>query len=132
MTVGRLETATRRGLSDRVLKPLHRPTVSALPSDSLIRQQVIEELMRQIMHYDAEFRHEDATFAVGSREALTAVRVRLEHGDQFDPRATPEGQGGQSIASFERCRHVGFTPNSGRMTATQQIDALGQKLAETA
>ena len=32
-----------------------------------------------------------------------------------------------SIASFERCRHVGFTPNSGRMAATQQTDASGQK-----
>ena len=30
-----------------------------------------------------------------------------------------------SIASFERCRHVGFTPDSGRMTATQRTDALG-------
>ena len=29
VTVGRLETATGRGLSDRVLKPLHRPTVPA-------------------------------------------------------------------------------------------------------
>ncbi len=29
VTVGRLETATRRGLSDRALKPLHRPTVPA-------------------------------------------------------------------------------------------------------
>ena len=31
-----------------------------------------------------------------------------------------------SIASFERCRHVCFTPDSGRMTATQRTDALGQ------
>jgi hypothetical protein len=59
--------------------------VSALPSDSLIRQQVIEELMRQIMHYDAEFRHEDATFAVGSREALTAVRVDWSMGTNSTP-----------------------------------------------
>jgi hypothetical protein len=32
-----------------------------------------------------------------------------------------------SIASSERRRHVGFTPDSGRMTATQRNDALGQK-----
>ena len=32
-----------------------------------------------------------------------------------------------SIASSERRRHVGFTPDSGRMTATQRTDALGQK-----
>ena len=36
-------------------------TVAELTSqqDGLIRQQVIEELMRQIMHYDAEFRREE-------------------------------------------------------------------------
>ena len=32
-----------------------------------------------------------------------------------------------SVASFERCRHVGFTPDFGRMTATRRTDALGQK-----
>ena len=52
VTVGRLKRATRRGLSDRVLKPLH-------PS-------IAEHLMRQIMHYDKEFRREVATSAVGS------------------------------------------------------------------
>ena len=50
--------------------------MSALPSDSLIRQQdrvlkplhpsIAEHLMRQIMHYDKEFRREVATSAVGS------------------------------------------------------------------
>jgi hypothetical protein len=34
--------------------------------DGAIRQQVIEQLMRQIMHYDAEFRREEATSVVGS------------------------------------------------------------------
>jgi hypothetical protein len=34
--------------------------------DGVIRQQVIEQLMRQIMHYDGEFRREEATSAVGS------------------------------------------------------------------
>jgi hypothetical protein len=38
-------------------------TVAPLTSQ---RQQVIEQLMRQIMHYDAEFRREEATSAVGS------------------------------------------------------------------
>jgi hypothetical protein len=32
----------------------------------LIRQQVIEQLMRQIMRYDAEFRREEATSAVSA------------------------------------------------------------------
>ena len=30
-----------------------------------------------------------------------------------------------SFASVEQCRHVGFTPDSGRMIATQRTDALG-------
>ena len=34
--------------------------------DGTIRQQLIEQLMRQIMHYDAEFRCEEATSAVSS------------------------------------------------------------------
>ena len=43
-------------------------TVAELTSqqDGVIRQQVIEQLMRQIMHYDAEFRREEATSTVGS------------------------------------------------------------------
>src|SRR6476660_9360126 len=43
-------------------------TVAELTSqqDGVIRQQVIEQLMRQIMHYEGEFRREDATSAVGS------------------------------------------------------------------
>jgi hypothetical protein len=36
--------------------------------DGVIRQQLIEHLMRQIMHYDAEFRREDAAEgAIGSQ-----------------------------------------------------------------
>jgi hypothetical protein len=31
-----------------------------------VRQQIIETLMREIMEYDAEFRREDASGAVGS------------------------------------------------------------------
>jgi hypothetical protein len=43
-------------------------TVAELTSgqDGAIRRQLIEELMREIMHYDAEFRREDATGASGS------------------------------------------------------------------
>src|SRR6478736_9519317 len=43
-------------------------TVAELTSqqDGFIRQQVIEQLMRQITHYDTEFRREDSTSAVGS------------------------------------------------------------------
>jgi hypothetical protein len=43
-------------------------TVAELTSqqDGFIRQQVIEQLMRQIMDYDGEFRREEGTSAVGS------------------------------------------------------------------
>jgi len=43
-------------------------TVAELTSqqDGVIRRQVIEELMRQIMHYEAEFRREEATSVAGS------------------------------------------------------------------
>ena len=34
--------------------------------DGVIRQQLIEQLMREIMKYDAEFRRDDATGVVGS------------------------------------------------------------------
>ena len=35
--------------------------------DGAIRQQVIEQLMRRIMHYDGEFRREEAAGAIASR-----------------------------------------------------------------
>ncbi len=43
-------------------------TVAELTSqqDGLIRQQVLEHLMRQVMQYDAEFRREEMTSAVSS------------------------------------------------------------------
>ena len=43
-------------------------TVAELTSqqEGVIRQEVIEHLMRQIMHYDGEFRREAATSAGGS------------------------------------------------------------------
>jgi hypothetical protein len=43
-------------------------TVAELTSrqDGTIRQELIEELMREIMNYDAEFRREDATGVSGS------------------------------------------------------------------
>ena len=34
--------------------------------DGMIRQQLIEQLMREIMSYDAEFRRDDAAGAIGS------------------------------------------------------------------
>jgi len=38
----------------------------ALSKDGMIRQQLIEQLMREIMNYDAEFRREHAAGEIGS------------------------------------------------------------------
>ena len=53
--------------ADEVIDAIAK-TVAELTSqqDGAICQQVIEQLMRQIIHYDAEFRREEATSAVGS------------------------------------------------------------------
>src|SRR6476620_1114496 len=53
--------------ADEVIDAIAK-TVAELTSqqDGVIRQQVIEHLMRQIMDYDAEFRREEATSAVSS------------------------------------------------------------------
>ena len=59
----KVDTAEADEVIDAIAK-----TVAELTSqqDGLIRQQVIEQLMQQIMHYDDEFRREEATSAVGS------------------------------------------------------------------
>ncbi len=50
------------GEADEVVAAIAK-TVAELTSrqDGMIRQQLIEQLMREIMNYDAEFRREDAT-----------------------------------------------------------------------
>ena len=53
--------------ADEVIDAIAK-TVAELTSqqDEVIRQHVIEQLMLQIMHYDGEFRREEATSAVSS------------------------------------------------------------------
>jgi hypothetical protein len=60
---GKVDTDEADDVIDAVAK-----TVAEMTSrqDGFIRQQVIEQLMRQIMHYDAEFRREEATSTVSS------------------------------------------------------------------
>ena len=55
------------GEADEVIDAIAK-TVAELTSqqDGVIRQQVIEHLMQQIMQYDGEFRQEEAGSAVGS------------------------------------------------------------------
>ena len=59
----KVDTAEAVEVIDAIAK-----TVAELTSqqDGVIRQQVIEQLMRQITHYDAEFRREEATSTVAS------------------------------------------------------------------
>ena len=59
----KVDTAEADEVIDAIAK-----TVAELTSqqDGVIRQHVIEQLMRQIMHYDAEFRREDAAGAIAS------------------------------------------------------------------
>jgi hypothetical protein len=59
----KVDTAEADEVIDSIAK-----TIAELTSqqDGLIRQQLIEHLMRQIMHYDGEFRREEATSVVGS------------------------------------------------------------------
>ena len=60
---GKVDTDEADEVIDAIAK-----TVAELTSqqDGVIRQQVIEQLMRQIMHYNAEFRREEATPAFRS------------------------------------------------------------------
>jgi hypothetical protein len=60
----KLDTSEADEVIDAIAK-----TVAELTSqqDGAIRQQVIEELTRKIVHCDAEFRREDAAGAIGSR-----------------------------------------------------------------
>jgi ABC-type branched-subunit amino acid transport system ATPase component len=55
------------GEADEVIDAIAK-TVAEMTSrqDGTIRRQVIEHLMRHIMHYDGEFRREEATSAVSS------------------------------------------------------------------
>jgi hypothetical protein len=53
--------------TDEVIIPLAKTVADLTCSqNSTVRQQIIETLMREIMEYDAEFRREDASIAVGS------------------------------------------------------------------
>ena len=71
------------------------------------------QLMRQIMHYDGEFRREEAISAVGSSAKTDALARsadsgsgRLEHGDQFDPTPRWTGLGSFGRARFKNLRTI--------------------------
>jgi hypothetical protein len=59
----KVDTAEAYEVIDAIAKTVAEQTSQW---DSTIRRQVIEDLMRAIMSYDAEFRREEATPTVGS------------------------------------------------------------------
>jgi hypothetical protein len=69
-TVGRCNGLRTRSLKPRPVAVSNRPTVTPLSRAQLLHQvqteQLIEHLMRGIMHYDVEFRREESTSAAGS------------------------------------------------------------------
>jgi hypothetical protein len=60
---GKVDTAEADEVIDAIAKLVAELTSQ---QDGVIRQQVIEHLMQQIMYHDAEFRREETTSAVGS------------------------------------------------------------------
>ena len=48
------------GEADEVIVAIGKTVAELSRQDGTIRQQLIEQLMREIMNYDAEFRREDA------------------------------------------------------------------------
>jgi hypothetical protein len=70
----KVDTAEADEVIDAIAK-----TVAEMTSqqDGVIRQQLIEDLMRAIMSYDAEFRRRGDLRCRLSREALSAVRIDL-------------------------------------------------------
>jgi hypothetical protein len=59
-----VDTAEADEVIDAIAKSVAELTCR---QDGMIRQQLIEQLMREIMKYDDKFRREDAASAVGSK-----------------------------------------------------------------
>ena len=96
----KVDTAEADEVIDAIAK-----TVAELTSqqDDVIRQQVIEQLMRQITHYDREFRRQRRDLrSQRSREGLTAVRVDLTSGPN-----RPHPHAGQAGGWFGGARRDG-------------------------
>jgi hypothetical protein len=62
-TTGESNTIDTDEVINAIAKTVAELTCS---QDGTIRQQLIERLMREIMNYDAEFRQDDGTRAIGS------------------------------------------------------------------
>ena len=62
-TTGESDTIDTSEVITAIAKTVAELTCS---QDSAIRQQLIEQLMREIMNYDAEFRRDDGTGAIGT------------------------------------------------------------------
>ena len=65
VTIGRSDKVDT-GEADEVIVALAKTVAELTSSHGAIRQQLTEQLMREIMNYDAEFRSEEATGSSGS------------------------------------------------------------------
>ena len=115
----KVDTAEADEVIDAIAK-----TVAELTSqrDGVIRQQVIEQLMRQIMHYDGEFRREEATPQSALTRSPDGGSGRLEHGSNSTPGgARWTGRGGSLGVHKSRHRFIrpGVNP-----TSTPHMDRL--------
>jgi hypothetical protein len=62
---GKVDTDEADEVIDAIAKTIAELTS---PQDGVIRQHVMESLMRQIMHYDDEFRREDAAGVIAPND----------------------------------------------------------------
>ena len=88
--------------------------------DGMIRQQLIEQLMREIMNYDAEYRREDAAGGIGvSRTALVlaprnkavAFSIIKAARGRADPRGTLDGPGWSKVKKEDPPRNMEHLQN---------------------
>ena len=100
--------------ADEVIDAIAK-TVAELTSqqDGLIRKRVIEHLMQQIMHHDAEFRREEMTSAVGLPRSTDGsprrARVQCDPTPKLDRPGGVAQSIGQALGALlksRRCRSV--------------------------
>ena len=80
--------------ADEVIDAIAK-TVAELTSqqDGVVRQQVIEELMRQIMHYTVGSAEKGRPPQSALARGTDGSSGRVEHGSQFDPTPTLDNGG---------------------------------------
>ena len=93
-------------------------TVAEMTSqqDGVIRQQVIEHLMRQIMHYDADFAVKRRPPQLALARSTDGDSGRLEREDEFGPTPMLDRPGGH-FGVQETPSKIPMTQNGGLSSA---------------